>query len=63
MSDKKMSIVDNGVGGIDLMIDRDGGNLIRVLTGNRSLDIWRRLRDLCDEAISNLEERKDANST
>jgi len=35
-SKKSPSLLINGVGGIDLMVERDAGNEVRILTGNKA---------------------------
>lgn len=59
MNDKKMAVIPNSQGGFDLSIERDSGNPVLILMGNekRSLPRWKALRDLCDEAIDDLESR------
>lgn len=56
MEEKEMNLLKNDAGGIDLMIERDSGNLIRILTGKQeySVKVWRRLRSLCDRALLEL---------
>jgi hypothetical protein len=53
---KKPTLFLNEVGGIDLLVERDGGNEVRVLTGapEHSLKFWTRIRQLADEAIGTL---------
>lgn len=52
----KMETVENRAGGIDLIIERDAGNPFQVLTGRKehSLETWKKLRTLCDDAIHRL---------
>jgi len=42
-------------------IERDSGNVIRILTGrpDLSLEFWQRLKDTCDRAIDFLESRDE----
>lgn len=49
---KQLAIVKNGVGGFDLQVERDAGNVVRILTGNRSTEFWKELRDLADEVLT-----------
>ena len=58
---KPIELIRNFAGGIDLITERDSGNEIRIQTGkkDRSLDFWERLRETCDEAISDLEEEPE----
>lgn len=54
---KVMTLSDNAAGGIDLLIERDSGNLVRILNGNKkhSLAVWTVLATLANLAISELE--------
>ena len=47
----------NDVGGVDLITEKDSGNLVRVLTGNkkRSLEYWQRLEIVCQDAIATIQ--------
>jgi hypothetical protein len=51
---KKISLIPNHVGGIDLLTERDSGNEILILTGNKknSIDFWQRLYDQCSDALA-----------
>ena len=53
---KKMYLVRNQAQGIDLVIERDSGNEVRVLMGKpeNALKCWSRLRSLCDGALLSL---------
>ena len=53
---KEVEIVRNWANGVDLIVERDAGNPIKILTGNpdHSLPFWEELRELCDKAIDNL---------
>lgn len=53
---KQMELKKNSAGGIDLIIERDAGNRVRILTGKReySLKVWRGLHILCEKAIGEL---------
>lgn len=54
---KYLATVENAVHGVDLEVERDAGNQVRIMTGNpeHSLDFWRRLRVICDQSIRQLE--------
>lgn len=58
MREKKIEAIENISHGYDLMIEKDTGNLFRVLTGSpkRSLETWKRLKQCCENTISTLEE-------
>lgn len=53
---KKITLVENSAGGIDLLTERDSGNEVLILTGKKSnsLDFWKRLRTMADAAIEEL---------
>lgn len=53
---KKMRIVKNTAGGMDLMIEKDSGNDVLITTGNHknSMAFWKKLDDLCGKAWDNL---------
>lgn len=53
---KDISLIDNFSGGIDLMVERDSGNLVRVLTGNKSssLTFWQDLFVACEQSLENI---------
>ena len=53
----KMHLVDNWAGGVDLMVERDSGNMVRVMTGkpDYSLKFWHKLSELCNQAIDALD--------
>lgn len=60
MKDKIMSAQFNAKEGIDLLIERDSGNLVLILMSGRAdycLANWKRLKDVCDTAIEELEVR------
>jgi len=61
-SRKKMYLADNWVGGIDLKVEKDAGNLVWILTGKykSSMQFWRDLSKLCGEAIKALESGEPA---
>ncbi len=54
---KEMYLEPNPANGIDLMVERDAGNLVRILTGKPEYSqmFWNRLRDQCDAALDMLE--------
>ena len=54
----KIELIDNDIGGYDLGVERDGGNPVRILTGNRSLKFWKDLREVADEAIKEIKYNK-----
>lgn len=49
--------MSNGVGGFDLMTERDAGNEIRILTGSEkfSLKFWENLKNVAEAAIDTIE--------
>jgi hypothetical protein len=60
MKKHPQSIV-NPAGGLDLMVERDAGNEVRILTGKKqnSLKFWKELKELCEGAIHELKEDDD----
>jgi len=50
---KEIKAVKTNLSGYDLMIERDAGNLIRVLTGPEKLsrETWSRLLNLCERVL------------
>jgi hypothetical protein len=56
MAKKHPETIENSAGGLDLMIERDAGNEIRILTGKKenSLKFWEQLKELCEGAIHEL---------
>lgn len=58
---KKINTVRNQAGGVDLLIERDAGNDVLILTGkpSHSREVWEALRDTCDDALRELEGKKD----
>ena len=60
---KKISSIENSAGGIDLLIERDAGNEVRILTGKPSVSrkVWEELMDVCRGAIHALEDKEDNN--
>jgi hypothetical protein len=55
---KKIILVKNDVEGLDLITERDGGNDVRILTGNQSLQFWKNLKATATLAIQQLESKK-----
>ena len=57
---KKIELIPNGThpGGFDLIVERDAGNSVRILTGNQSLKFFKDLKKVCDEAIEEIEYNK-----
>lgn len=58
---KELKLIKNAAGGIDLMVERDAGNLIRILTGypENSVAFFEALRDKADQALEALESLKN----
>lgn len=58
---KKISLSINSIGHANLLVERDAGNEFLVLMGKKeyALPAWRRLRELCDQAIEYLEGMPD----
>lgn len=56
MAKKQPVTIENNAGGIDLMVERDAGNEVRILTGKKenSLQFWQNLKELCEGAIHEL---------
>ena len=52
---KKPELATNNAGGLDLIVERDAGNPVRILTGKNSLKFFKELKDLCEGAINTLE--------
>lgn len=50
--------VENNAGGTDLLVERDAGNEVRILTGNKenSLAFWKQLSELCEGVIHSLQD-------
>lgn len=55
---KKARLITTAAGGLDLRVERDGGNEVQILTGNkkRSLIFWKDLYKLSEQAIEMLED-------
>lgn len=51
---KKVELIENNAGGIDLITERDAGNEIRIFTGKKekSIEFWKRLHQVAGEALS-----------
>ena len=60
MPKKNPTTVENSAGGLDLLVERDAGNEVRILTGKgeASLAFWKQLSELCEGAIFALEDFK-----
>ena len=58
MAKKQPTSIENSAGGLDLMVERDAGNEVRILTGNKthSLKFWENLKELCEGAIHELKD-------
>ena len=56
MADKKIHAVTNTAGGVDLLIERDAGNFVRINMGNKrnALVSWRKLHTIVAKAIEKL---------
>jgi len=54
---KKLELIHNHAGGVDLMVERDAGNLFRILTGKkeRSIKFYRDLITVAEEALEEME--------
>jgi hypothetical protein len=57
---KKPEITPNSAGGFDLLVERDAGNPVRVLTGKRSLEFFKELKKVCNIAIEKLSDSPDS---
>lgn len=57
---KKYELIKNHVGGVDVILERDSGNPVRILTGRpiSSLAFWRRMKKLADAAIEEIKSKK-----
>ena len=58
---KKIELIRNSAGGVDLLTERDAGNEIRILTGKpeRSREFWKRMIETAEIALSHLEEEAE----
>jgi len=57
--DKIVDLVENSAGGYDLIVERDAGNEIRILTGNFSLAFWKNMKMVAEDAIEEIEYNKE----
>ncbi len=57
---KQATTVENQDGGLDLLVEKDAGNEIRILTGDtkNSLKFWQHLSELCEGAIHELKDKE-----
>ncbi len=55
---KNTYVVPNHAGGMDLVTERDGGNVVRILTGKPSCsrDFWEKIQELSEQVLFNLPE-------
>lgn len=53
---KPPSIQKNWAGGVDLLVERDAGNEILILTGKKenSLKFWKQMQQLAETAIDQI---------
>lgn len=60
MAKKHPTTIENSAGGLDLMVERDAGNEVRILTGKvqNSLKFWEELKELCEGAIHELKDKE-----
>jgi len=58
MAKKYPETIPNHAKGLDLMVERDAGNEVRILTGNKenSLKFWQELKEVCEGAIHELKD-------
>lgn len=56
---KKIEIIENSAGGLDLLTERDSGNEVLILTGkkDRSIEFWKALKETANDAIYLLENK------
>ena len=61
---KKIGVIHNTAGGIDLITERDSGNEVRILTGRsqNSLEFWRKIREVSEAAIQELQRKGETNA-
>lgn len=54
---KKIELHKNNAGGIDLITERDSGNLVRILTGKpeHSIQYWKAMKATAEQALQLLE--------
>jgi len=55
---KQLDLVRNTAGGLDLVVEKDAGNVVRILTGKQpvSVEFWNELCDLAERALAELGE-------
>lgn len=53
--------VINSAGGVDLLVERDAGNTVKILTGkpSHSKKFWKQLSELCEGALDELDGKED----
>ncbi len=58
---KQLDLVRNTAGGIDLVVEKDAGNLVKILTGKQSVSVefWNELYDLAERALAELGEPEE----
>jgi len=56
----KATTVENQNGGLDLLVEKDAGNEIRISTGDEknSLKFWQHMKELCEGAIHELKDKE-----
>ena len=57
MPKKKVDLIKNHAGGVDLIVERDAGNEVRILTGKKanSKAFWEDILEKAEFALQNLE--------
>ena len=57
MSKKTPYAVLNQSSGYDLMVERDSGNMVRILTGNEEMsqEFWEQLKDLAENVLEEMD--------
>lgn len=57
---KKLELIQNNAGGIDLMTNVDAGNKVRILTGSRerSIQYWKEMQEAAQTALDHLRKPK-----
>lgn len=60
MAKKAPKITENFAGGFDLIVERDSGNEVRILTGKKesSRAFWRRMAELAEVALLEMKAEK-----
>lgn len=53
----QLKLVRNTAGGLDLVVEKDAGNVVKILTGKQSVSLkfWKELYDLADRAVPELD--------